>query len=80
MKQAGINEADLFIAVMPFETRNIVACQFAKKLGTRKTVARIDNYEYMLPENKAYFKETGVDELIYPEMLGCRGNRYSPKS
>ena len=31
LKQAGINEADLFIAVMPFETRNIVACQFAKK-------------------------------------------------
>ena len=49
LKQAGINEADLFIAVMPFETRNIVACQFAKKLGTRKTVARVDNYEYMLP-------------------------------
>lgn len=71
LKQAGINEADLFIAVMPFETRNIVACQFAKKLGTRKTVARIDNYEYMLPENKAYFKETGVDELIYPEMLAA---------
>ena len=71
LKQAGINEADLFIAVMPFETRNIVACQFAKKLGTRKTVARVDNYEYMLPENKAYFKETGVDELIYPEMLAA---------
>ena len=71
LKQAGINEADLFIAVMPFETRNIVACQFAKKLGTRKTVARVDNYEYMLPENKAYFKETGVDELIYPEKLAA---------
>ena len=71
LKQAGIEEADLFIAVMPYETRNIVACQFAKKFGTRKTVARIDNYEYMLPENKAYFKETGVDELIYPEMLAA---------
>ena len=30
LKQAGINEADLFIAVMPFETRNIVACHFSK--------------------------------------------------
>ena len=33
LKQAGIEEADLFIAVMPYETRNIVACQFAKKFA-----------------------------------------------
>lgn len=71
LKQAGVDNADLFIGVMPFETRNIMACQFAKKLGSRKTVARIDNYEYMLPENRDFFKSIGVDELIYPEMLAA---------
>ena len=35
LKQAGAAAADLFIAVMPYETRNIVACQYAKRLGSR---------------------------------------------
>ncbi|MCD7710735.1 MAG: Trk system potassium transporter TrkA [Porphyromonadaceae bacterium] len=72
LKQAGAEKTDLFIAVTPFESRNIVACQFAKKLGSHKTVARINNYEYISPENKSYFKESGVDELIYPEMLAAQ--------
>ena len=71
LKKAGVNNADLFIAVMPFESRNITACTLATKLGAKKTVARIDNYEYLLPENRAFFRELGVDELIYPEMLAA---------
>lgn len=67
LKNANVNGCDLFIAVTPFETRNIVACQFAKKLGARKTVARIDNYEFLKPKYRNYFSEMGVDELIYPE-------------
>jgi len=67
LKNANVNGCDLFIAVTPFETRNIVACQFAKKLGARKTVARIDNYEFLKPKYRNYFLEMGVDELIYPE-------------
>ncbi|MCP9611705.1 Trk system potassium transporter TrkA [Coprobacter tertius] len=72
LKKAGVNKADLFIAVMPFETRNITACMIAANLGAQKTVARIDNYEYLLPENKAFFKKQGVDVLIYPEMLAAQ--------
>lgn len=71
LEQANVGNADLFIGVMPSETRNILACQLAKHLGSRKTVARIDNYEYMLPENREHFKTMGVDDLIYPEMLAA---------
>lgn len=67
LKSAKVSNTDLFIAVTPFETRNIVACSMAKNLGARKTVARIDNYEFLKPEYKPYFKSIGVDELIYPE-------------
>ena len=67
MKEAHVNKADLFIAVTPFETRNIVSCTMAKSLGARKTVARIDNYEFLKEEYKPFFKSNGVDELIYPE-------------
>ena len=67
LKEAQTSKADLYIAVTPFETRNIVSCSMAKNLGARKTVARIDNYEFMKPEYKPYFKSLGVDDLIYPE-------------
>ena len=39
LRQAGVEGCDLFIAVTPFETRNIVACAIAKSLGAEKTVA-----------------------------------------
>ena len=45
LRDVNVNNADIFIAVTPFEARNIMACQLAKKLGARKTVARIDNSE-----------------------------------
>ena len=72
LKQAGVHNADLFIAVTPSDDKNITACIIASRLGAKKSLARIDNYEYMKPENKAFFKELGVDELIYPEMLAAK--------
>ena len=72
LKEVGIKEADLFIAVTPDESRNMTACMLATNLGAKKTVARIDNYEYLLPKNKEFFKKLGVDSLIYPEMLAAK--------
>ena len=41
-------------------------------LGAQKTVARIDNYEYLLPKNKGIFPEAGCRFTIYPEMLAAK--------
>ena len=72
LKEVGVKEADLFIAVPPDESRNMTACMLAHNLGALKTVARIDNYEYLLPKNKEFFQKLGVDSLIYPEMLAAK--------
>ena len=72
LKEVGVREADLFIAVTPDESRNMTACMLANNLGAQKTVARIDNYEYLLPKNKEFFQKLGVDSLIYPEMLAAK--------
>lgn len=72
LKNVGVNDADLFIAVTPEESRNMTACMIATSLGARKTVARIDNYEYLLPKHKEFFAKLGVDSLIYPEMLAAK--------
>ena len=72
LKNAGVSDADLFIAVTPEESRNMTACMIATNLGAKKTVARIDNYEYLLPKHKEFFAKLGVHSLIYPEMLAAR--------
>ncbi len=72
LKDVGVSDADLFIAVTPEESTNITSCILAHSLGAKKTVARIDNYEYLQPKNKDFFKNLGVDSLIYPEMLAAK--------
>ena len=72
LKEAGVASADLFIGVTPSESVNMTACMLATNLGAKKTLARIDNYEYLQPKNKEFFEKLGVDYLIYPEMLAAR--------
>ena len=71
LKEAGVAHADLFVGVTPEETTNLTACMIAHSLGAKKTVARIDNYEYLSPQNKELFKQMGIDSLIYPEVLAA---------
>ncbi len=63
---------DLFIAVTKSEARNILACSMAKKLGAKKTVARIDNDEFFNANWREHFTKLGIDHLIYPEMLAAK--------
>lgn len=72
LKKAGAARADLFIAVTPDESRNIASCVLARRIGARKTVARINNSEYLAPDNIGFFKELGISSMIYPEMLAAR--------
>ena len=70
-RRAGVEDCDLFIAVTPFETENVVACELAKAFGAKKTVARIDNYEFMQPECRGLFAGMGINTTIYPEYLAA---------
>ena len=71
LQQAHVEGCDLFIAVMPHETRNLVACAIANSLGAKKTVARVDNFEYKMPAHKDFFASLGVADVIYPEYLAA---------
>lgn len=72
LKEAGVQNADLFIAVTLDENVNLNACIIAKALGARKTVAKVDTYEYVSAENTELFKKLGVSSIIYPEMLAAK--------
>ena len=72
LKNIGVEDVDLFIAVTPSESENITACLLANELGAKKTLARIDHYEYLVPENKRIFEKMGLNHLIYPELLAAK--------
>ncbi|MBP5769862.1 MAG: Trk system potassium transporter TrkA [Bacteroidaceae bacterium] len=72
LKEAGTPQADLFIAVTPSETKNMTCCMLAHSLGARKTVARIDNAEYLQERNREFFTSMGIESLIYPEVLAAQ--------
>ena len=71
LRDAGTASADLFVGVTRLESRNITACMLAHALGAKKTVARIDNYEYLQPQHQEMFRQVGVDSLVYPEVLAA---------
>ena len=71
LRDAGCARADLFIAVNPFTTQtvDIVSALLAKRLGSKRVIARIEDEAYLLPENKLMFKDMGIDMLFYPEKI-----------
>ena len=72
LKEARTKNADLFIAVTPNELKNITCCTLAHSLGAKKTVARIDNAEYLDADYKEFFKTIGINSLIFPEILAAK--------
>ena len=71
LKEAGADGADLFVGVTTEENTNVTACIMAHALGAKKTVARIDNYEYLSPQNQRFFQQLGIDSMVYPEVLAA---------
>lgn len=72
LKEANVKSCDLFIAVPPYQDMSILSCILAKKLGAKTTIARVNNHEYLLSENTEFFRQLGIDELIYPEQLAAK--------
>ena len=72
LKEAEVDKADLFIAVAHSEETNLIAAMLAKRLGAKKTIARIDTHEYLRDENKIHFKNLGIDNIVYPQRLAAR--------
>lgn len=68
----GVKDVDLFIAVTPLESMNMTACLIANSLGAKRTLARVDNNEYVQPQNKQFFEKLGLNHLIYPELLAAK--------
>jgi trk system potassium uptake protein TrkA len=72
LKEAGVSSCDLLISVLHEESINIITCMLGKKLGARRTIARVNSIEYLNGENKDMFKGLGVDEMVCPERIAAK--------
>ncbi|MFO7756419.1 MAG: Trk system potassium transporter TrkA [Bacteroidales bacterium] len=72
LKEALGKKTDLFIAVAHSEDTNITSSILAKRLGAVKTIARIDNREYLEHGTREFFRSLGIDSLIYPELIAAK--------
>lgn len=72
LSNASVQRADLVIAVTSSEDVNLTTCIIAKHLGAKKTIARINNVEYLMSKEKLDLASIGIDELISPPSLAAR--------
>lgn len=66
LKDAGVEDANLVLAVSTNENNNIVTSILAKRLGAKATIARVSNPEFLAKEQKEIFQSLGVDKIISP--------------
>ncbi|MBR1926969.1 MAG: Trk system potassium transporter TrkA [Bacteroidales bacterium] len=73
MREAEVQDSDLFISVVPYVPQdvNIVSALLAKNLGAKKVTARIDDHDFLTPENKLLFKQMGIELMFCPEKLAA---------
>jgi trk/ktr system potassium uptake protein len=72
LEKANVSEANLFIAVTQSEETNISTSIIAKHLGAKKTIARVQNMEFLFRKDKLNLYDLGIDEIISPESLAAR--------
>jgi trk system potassium uptake protein TrkA len=72
LRDAKVDKSDLFVAVTSSEETNISSAIIAKKIGAKKTIARIANAEYLADDVVVNFKELGINFMIYPEELAAQ--------
>ncbi|WP_422083845.1 Trk system potassium transporter TrkA [Ulvibacterium sp.] len=71
LRDAKVENSDLVIGVTSSETTNLTLCMLAKQLGSKRTIARISNTEFVDNREIIRFSDLGIDELISPEELAA---------
>lgn len=71
LRTIKIDEAAIFITVTQLQNTNLTAALIAKKLGAKRTIARVINTEFLKRDNAVPVQRMGIDVLISPEQLAA---------
>jgi trk system potassium uptake protein TrkA len=69
--EAGVESADLLVAVTGSDEFNMLSCFLAKKLGAQNTIARIRNPEYNDKSLSFMREQMGISLTINPEQIAA---------
>lgn len=72
LEQAKIEKADLFISALHQETPNLLTAIIAKKMGAKHTIARVSDTENLKKENRQFYYDLGVNNLVSPERIASK--------
>ena len=70
LSEAGIDKADILIAVAGSDELNLMVCTLAKKMGNCKTIARVRKPEYFKAINFVK-EELGLAMIVNPELAAA---------
>lgn len=71
LREANAEKADIFVAVTANTSENLVACAMAKSMGARKTIARVDKFNFIDASNEEVVRRMGVDHVVFPDFLSA---------
>ncbi|MGL4854809.1 MAG: NAD-binding protein, partial [Lentisphaeria bacterium] len=66
LQNAGIERAELLIAVTSRTEANILICQVAKHFMVAKTICRVSSHDYFSDEEGFTPEKYGIDQVIFP--------------
>jgi trk system potassium uptake protein TrkA len=72
LESAKVGRADLLLAVLHNEQTNLLTAVIGKRLGAKRTIARINNVEYLEEDQTAFWRSIGVDEMVCPERIAAQ--------
>jgi len=64
LQEAGVEQADVLLALTGNDDTNILICILAKQLGLKRAICRVTHIEY----SEELFKKLGIDAVVYPEL------------
>lgn len=72
LTEAGVEKAELFVAVTDSDEMNMLSCFLAKRLGAKHTIARIRNPEYNDQSLGFLKQQLGLSMSINPDLLAAQ--------
>ncbi len=72
MLEAGVDQADLLITATSSEEANITGAIIGKRLGAKRTIARIINPEFQDETHHLDLHDLGIDAMVFPEDLAAK--------
>ena len=66
LKRAGINDADVLLAVSGDDAANVLTCQIASRLGVEKTICRLNAVSFFSEPDKLLPESFGIWKYVSP--------------